>query len=141
MAHVNGIGGCFLFSEDPKRLCEWYAAAFELTFETYGADAFGLTFTAVDPEDATVKRQTVFSVMKAKSPVPAMPPNADPEDQYGDQPFMVNLRVDDLDATLAHLATLGVAPLGRMDESYGKFSWVRDPDGRRVELWEPGEPF
>ena len=141
MPYVNGVGGFFVFSEDPKRLAEWYGQAFDLSFEKYGAETFGLTFTALDAEDTSVKRQTVFSIMKAKSPIPRMPRNADPEAQYGDQPYMVNLRVDDLDATLTHLGQMGVTPLGQMDEGYGKFSWVRDPDGNRIELWQAISAF
>jgi predicted enzyme related to lactoylglutathione lyase len=137
MPYVNGVGGAFIVSDDPARLARWYAAAFGLTLESYGPTTLGMTFEAVDAEDKRTPRQTVFSIMKSKSPLPSMPANADPEDMYGDQPFMVNLRVDDMDATLAHLATLDVAPLFRQDEPYGRFAWVRDPDGRRVELWQP----
>ena len=140
MAYVNGLGGAFIVSEDPERLAKWYGEAFGLALESYGATTFGMTFIAVDAEDKVTPRQTVFSIMKAKSPLPEMPANSDGEDMYGDQPFLVNLRVDDMDATLAHLATMGVAPLLRQDESYGRFAWVRDADGRRVELWQPLAP-
>ena len=141
MSRVNGVGGCFIFSEDPVALAEWYDEAFEIGFEKYGPTAFGFTFAALDVDDPSVRRETVFSIMKAKSKVPSMPDNEDPKDMYGDQPYMVNLRVDDLDATLAHLETLGVESLGRQNEGYGDFSWVRDPDGNRVELWQAKVPF
>jgi len=52
--------------------------------------------------------------------------------------FMINFRVDDLDALLAELAAKGVPCVGEpLDESYGKFGWVMDPDGIKIELWQP----
>jgi predicted enzyme related to lactoylglutathione lyase len=52
------------------------------------------------------------------------------------QPFMINLRVDDLDALTVELEGRGVEILGRQDEDYGKFAWIIDPDGIKLELWE-----
>lgn len=141
MALVNGIGGCFVYSEDPKTLSEWYAKAFQLELESYGPTSYGLTFTALHPLDRTRKLQTVFSIMKAKQPIPRMRPNEDPKDAYGDQPFMLNLRVDDMETTVAHLKACGVEPLGGEDEAFGRFVWVRDPEGNRIELWEPAGSF
>jgi aerobic-type carbon monoxide dehydrogenase small subunit (CoxS/CutS family) len=57
-----------------------------------------------------------------------------------EQPFMINLRVDDLDGMLAALAAKGVAPLGRQDEEYGAFAWLLDPDGIKIELWQQKGP-
>ena len=51
-------------------------------------------------------------------------------------PFMINLRVDDLDAFLGELEGRGVAILGRQDEDYGKFAWILDCDGIKIELWQ-----
>ena len=56
---------------------------------------------------------------------------------YGDQPFMVNFRVRDLDALMTHLASNGIDAIKRMDDVYGRFAWIRDVDGNRVELYEP----
>ena len=53
-----------------------------------------------------------------------------------EQPFMINLRVDDLDGMLADLQAKGIAPLGRQDEDYGRFAWILDCDGIKVELWQ-----
>lgn len=66
--------------------------------------------------------------------------SAEPSDMYGDQPFMVNLRIRDLDGLVAHLEREGVTIIKREDESYGRFAWVRDPDGRRIELCQPLAP-
>ena len=142
--HVNGIGGCFLFSPEPARLAEWYADAFGLQLETYGETSFGVTFGAVDPSDPKRRLETVFSVMKAKVDLPGLPHRPDPvqpSDMYGDQPFMLNLRVDDLDALLTRLEARGVPILARQEEEYGRFAWIHDPERRRLELWEPGQPF
>ncbi len=58
----------------------------------------------------------------------------------GNQAVMINYRVDDLDALLAHLAAAGVwIDPERMNESYGRFAWIKDCDGNRVELWQPLE--
>ena len=59
---------------------------------------------------------------------------------YGDQSFMVNFRVTDLDAFLNDLKQKRIEPIKREDESYGKFAWVRDIDGNRVELYQPLTP-
>jgi predicted enzyme related to lactoylglutathione lyase len=53
-----------------------------------------------------------------------------------EKPFMINLRVDDLDGMIADLAAKGVEILGRQDEDYGRFAWILDPDGVKVELWQ-----
>jgi hypothetical protein len=53
-----------------------------------------------------------------------------------DKPFMVNLRVDDLDGVIADLEAKGIEILGRQDEDYGRFAWIIDPDGVKVELWQ-----
>ena len=50
--------------------------------------------------------------------------------------FMINLRVDDLDEFIAELETKGITILGRQDEDYGRFAWILDPDGVKVELWQ-----
>ena len=57
-----------------------------------------------------------------------------------EQPFMINLRVDDLDGMLANLAAKGIEPLGRQDEDYGNFAWIMDPDGVKIELWQQKGP-
>ena len=57
-----------------------------------------------------------------------------------DKGFMINLRVDDLDAMTAELEAKGIEMLGRQDEEYGKFAWILDCDGIKVELWEQVGP-
>jgi catechol 2,3-dioxygenase-like lactoylglutathione lyase family enzyme len=122
MARITGIGGIFMKVADPAATRAWYAEHLGLAVDDYGC-----TF-APDPSPLA---QTVWSPFRAES------------DYFGpgDQAFMVNFRVDDLDALLADLAAKGIpSAAGPLDESYGKFGWVVDCDGRRIELWEPKTP-
>jgi catechol 2,3-dioxygenase-like lactoylglutathione lyase family enzyme len=139
MSFVEGVGGAFVFSRDPARLAEWYTEHLGLAFE--GSREFGAfyrVFWALDPENTGRKIDTTFSIMAAKTEFPERAAvETEPEDMYGDQPFMVNLRVRDLDALIDDLAKKGVEPIRRDDEPYGKFAWIRDADGNRVELYEP----
>ena len=122
MAKAVGIGGVFLKAQDPPALSAWYAA--HLGIQT--VEGGSLVFDG--PESAGM---TVFA---------HFPPATD----YfggGPQSFMVNLRVDDLDQLLTDLASAGVRIDPRREEhSYGRFAWIWDLEGNRVELWQPLEP-
>ncbi len=138
MTFISGVGGAFLFSKDPERLAAWYTDHFAMEFE--GSAEFGafyLVYWGLDPDNPKHKLDTTFSIMRAKVDQPERVKGPEPTDMYGDQSFMVNLRVNDMDALLKHLAAKGVQPLKREDEDYGKFAWVRDGDGNRVELYQP----
>lgn len=120
MARVTGLGGVFYKVEDSEATARWYK-------ETLGVGGeWGATFPfAADP-----KGYTVLSPFKATS-------------DYFDPSrcsFMINLRVDDLDAMLAELETKGIEILGRQDEEYGRFAWILDCDGIKVELWQQVGP-
>lgn len=110
---VQGIGGVFLRSGDPKRLGEWYQRHF-------GLANGGPTPTLAGP--------LVFATFARDS------------DYFGGpQAFMINLRVSDLAGLLVKLAAAGVKeakPRETMD-GVGRFAWVSDPDGNRIDLWEP----
>jgi len=119
MAKAVGVGGVFLKARDPKSLSAWYASHF-------GISSGGDTYLFFEGPDST--GMTVFSHF--------------PQDTayFGDGPqsCMVNLRVDDLDQLLEQLAAAGVRiDPKRQDEGYGRFAWVWDPEGNRVELWQP----
>jgi catechol 2,3-dioxygenase-like lactoylglutathione lyase family enzyme len=140
MSFINGLGGAFVFSNEPKRLANWYSENFGFEFD--GSEEFGAfykIFWAADTEDPARKLDTTFSIMRAKASFSREAPAEEPESMYGDQPFMVNLRTGDLESLLSHLEAKGVAVIKRQDEPYGKFAWVRDPDGNRVELYQPIE--
>jgi catechol 2,3-dioxygenase-like lactoylglutathione lyase family enzyme len=122
MARATGIGGIFFKSRDPAATRAWYAEHLGLDIDDYGA-TFG-------PE-SDPRAQTVWSPFKADTGYFGT----------GPQEFMVNFRVDDLAGLLAALADKGVACVGApIEESYGKFGWIIDCDGRKIELWEPKTP-
>ncbi len=122
---VKGLGGVFLFADDPKRLAEWYARHFGFNFNEWEpGTCFGLEFEYTDPDGA--KASTVFSLQKAKGPLGEGRPEC-----------MVNWRVGDLQAFCAGLEGAGVAIEKREDYDYGRFAWIRDPEGHRVELYQP----
>jgi predicted enzyme related to lactoylglutathione lyase len=124
MKRVTGIGGIFIKSPDPEQLKAWYKEHLGMNLEEWG----GMVFQWQTPENPNPDGMTVWSVFDAASPYFA-PSTA---------PFMVNYRVDDLQALLDALRTEGCDVDDKVEDSeFGKFGWVMDPDGNRVELWEP----
>jgi predicted enzyme related to lactoylglutathione lyase len=123
MAKVLGIGGVFFKSSDQAALREWYGRVLGLTFTDWG----GVLFTP-DVALAQPGAGTVFSSFPADTDY-FLPSTKE---------FMFNLMVDDLDAVLARCAEHGVAPVKRFpDEPNGRFAHIIDPEGRKIELWEP----
>ena len=127
MARVTGIGGIFLRARNPKALTAWYAKHLGIAISDYG----GASFLWTDEVPATTG-MTTWSLF--------------PEDtkyfgngnEKGPQQAMVNYRVDDLDALLAQLAAEGVTiDPNRENADYGRFAWIVDPEGNRIELWQP----
>ena len=117
MAKAVGIGGVFLKARDPKALSAWYAQHLGIPAQ-FGSLIFE------GPEAAGT---TVFSHFPADTK----------HFGGGDQPAMVNFRVDDLDGLLAQLTEAGVKIDPKRDNAdYGKFAWIWDAEGNRVELWE-----
>jgi glyoxylase I family protein len=113
---VTGIGGLFFRSKDNKAQAAWYEKHFGINSEATGW---------IWMQDAG---PTVFSPFKQDT------------DYFGskEQQFMLNLRVKDLDKLVDQLRTAGVKiDEKRMDEDYGRFAWVYDPEGNKIELWEP----
>ena len=119
MARVIAIGGVFLRSKDPAALAAWYHEALGIDFEG-GQPAAVLPDTGSD--------YSVFALFPADSDYIGQP---------GRQDAMANLRVDDLSGLLAHLDELQIAHDEPNDTEYGRFCWLVDPEGRRLELWEP----
>ena len=119
--HVTGVGGVFVKSKDPKALAQWYRDVLGLDVKPWGGAAL--------PFDA-----------------PGHPPKvswtAFPESSNYMNPstreFMINFAVDDIDAMIARLTAKGVPILKRDDDgAFGRFAWIQDPDGTKVELWQP----
>ena len=124
MKRVTGIGGVFFKSKDPKALGAWYKAHLGIEVEEWGGAAFRWKGTE-NPEGVGT---TVWSPFSAETNYFA--PSA--------APFMINYRVEDLHALLAALRSEGVQVEDKVEESeYGKFGWVIDPDGNKLELWQP----
>jgi predicted enzyme related to lactoylglutathione lyase len=120
MAKVTGLGGIFFKSPDPTALAAWYAKHLGLQVDDWGGVRFD--------EDEQRAGYTLWSAFPADTTHFA--PST--------QPFMVNFRVDDLDALLARLRDAGVEVDQRIDEGeFGRFGWIMDPDGTRIELWQP----
>jgi catechol 2,3-dioxygenase-like lactoylglutathione lyase family enzyme len=122
---VKGLGGVFLYAEDPQALSQWYSEHFGLSFaEWEPGTCYGLEFFYTDPDGR--KAHTLFSLMKAKAPLGEGRPEC-----------MVNWRVEDLDAFCAGLEAAGIPVEPREDYGYGRFAWTRDPEGHRIELYQP----
>ena len=120
---VIGIGGVFFKSADKKALEKWYLD--QLGFP-HGPAGFCFPWRAQDAPDT--ERMTVWSIFPRDSAY------FDPSKA----PFMINYIVDDMDALLAKLARAGVAiDPKREDHDYGRFAWIHDPDGNKIELWQP----
>ena len=117
MASVTGFGGIFLRAEDPKALYQWYERHLGVA-KSEGAYSFPVP---------TQHAHVVFALFK---PDNAYFPPA--------QKAMVNLQVDDLDGVLDRLIAEGVTVDAKRESyDFGKFGWVTDPEGNRVELWQP----
>lgn len=123
MARVLGLGGLFFKSPDPAATAGWYSRVLGIAFDSWGGTVFR-------PEEAAAQpgAGTVFCPFAADTGYFA-PSIHD---------TMFNLMVDDLDGMLARCAAEGVGPLEPLvDEANGRFAHIMDPDGRKIELWQP----
>jgi len=125
MKRATGIGGIFFKAKDPKKLGSWYEKHLGLKPDP-GTGAVTLPWREAD--DPEREGMTVWSVFKEDTKY--FEPSR--------SPFMINYRVDDLDALLEALRAEGVEiDPKREDYDYGRFAWIMDPEGNRIELWEP----
>lgn len=124
MAKVTGIGGVFIkSSKDKDALNAWYRDVLGLKFEDWGGSIINWT------DDVQVDGgMTVWST-------------AAPDSKWfapSESTFMINYRIDDMDGMIEQLKAKGVEIIKGPDTDFnGKFAWVLDPDGNKVELWEP----
>lgn len=124
MKRVTGIGGIFFRVKDAAALREWYRKHLGIDVQAWG----GAAFTWSDAQGEPYKGTTIWSVGSGDNDYFAP----------GTANFMINYRVDDLHALLAALREEGCNVLDKTDESeFGKFGWVIDPEGNKIELWEP----
>jgi predicted enzyme related to lactoylglutathione lyase len=124
MKRVTGIGGVFIRSQDPAKLRSWYKTHLGIDVQEWG----GAAFRWVDAAGAPANGTTVWSVGDGSYFAPS---NAT---------FMVNYRVADLHGLLRLLREEGCQVLEKVEQSeFGIFGWVMDPEGNKVELWQPPE--
>lgn len=126
MTGITGLGGIFLKAGKKNNTATWYRDTLGLAQEDYG----GFHFNWRKAEDPSQPGLTIFSFFEKDT------------DYFGENSgdAMVNFRVDDLDAYLAQLKASGVTIIDKREDSeYGRFAWIQDPEGTRIELWQPPE--
>lgn len=127
MKRVTGLGGVFFKAQNPKELTAWYDKHLGLSF---GDSLYHTFFWDEDPQPEE-RALSAFSVFKNDTKYFA--PST--------QPFMFNLRVENLDWLLDTLRSEGVQVMEETEsmEGVGKFGWIVDPEGNKIELWEPAK--
>ena len=126
MQRVVGIGGIFFKANDPEKLGAWYRTHLGIDVQEWG----GANFQERGSSGGGSQRQAFIVWSPFEAGTTYFAPS--------EKPFMINYRVDDLDAVLAQLRAEGVEVDEQTQESeFGKFGWLMDPEGNRVELWEP----
>ena len=124
MKRVTGIGGIFFNAQDPAALQAWYKRHLGIDVQAWG----GTAFTWADDAGKPVCGSTIWSIGPAQG------------DQFAPSAatFMINYRVENVHVLVKALREEGCNVMEKTDESeYGKFAWVIDPEGNKVELWEP----
>lgn len=130
MERITGLGGVFFKSDDPAALQKWYADNLGIEPEWSGPSGSGKNFRWREDAEPDERGSTVWSLFPRESSYFSP----------GTAEFMINYRVRDLDAMLAQLRAAGVEVDERIEESeFGRFGWALDPEGNRIELWEPPE--
>ncbi len=124
MQRVTGIGGVFFKAKDAPALRAWYQRHLGIDVQVWG----GTSFAWADAQGKPTAGSTVWSICPQES------------DQFAPSSasFQINYRVADLHGLIQVLRDEGCQVLDKIEDSeYGKFAWVIDPEGNRVELWEP----
>lgn len=122
MKKVTGLGGVFFKAKDTAATQAWYEQHLGLKKTPMGSVVFG--WRTYDQPDT--KACTIWAPFKEST------------DYFGANDFMINYRVADLEALLGELKAAGVEQSGELQVyDYGKFAWIIDPEGRKIELWEP----
>jgi predicted enzyme related to lactoylglutathione lyase len=124
VGHVTGLGGVFVKSKNPRALAAWYHDMLGIKLEPWGGAALRYDAKLHPPVVAWTALRNESTYMAPSS-----------------REFMLDFAVDDLDAIIARLSAKGVKILKRDDtDPSGRFAWVLDPDGTKVELWQPKQP-
>ena len=125
MKRVTGIGGVFFKAKDQASLQEWYREHLGIPLQ----DGY-CVFPWRDPQDPDRAGSTTLSIFRG---------DTDDLEPSGAN-FMLNFRVENLDALLTALRAEGVNVLEKTESfDYGRFGWIIDPEGNKIELWEPKE--
>src|SRR5256885_9737912 len=124
-ARITGLGGIFFKAKDPKAMAEWYGRHLGMDIENSM-----VLFSWRGGKEGKVEGHTVWSIFPGDTKY------------FGEDgaSFMINYRVKDLDGLLASLRREGVAVNRKVEDTpYGRFGWITDPEGNRIELWEPSK--
>ncbi|HEY5825350.1 MAG TPA: VOC family protein [Cyclobacteriaceae bacterium] len=125
MKRVTGLGGVFFKTKDPQKTKEWYQKHLGMQMDEYG-----FSFKWIDTEKPDAKEPSLTAWNPFKDDTKYFSPS--------EKPYMFNYRVENLVELLKVLKEEGVQIVGEMEEfSYGKFGWIMDADGNKIELWEP----
>jgi len=122
---ITGLGGIFFKAKDPKAMVEWYGRHLGMDIENSM-----VLFSWRGGKEGKVEGHTVWSIFPGDTKY------------FGEDAasFMINYRVKDLDGLLASLRREGVAVNRKVEDTpYGRFGWITDPEGNRIELWEPSK--
>jgi catechol 2,3-dioxygenase-like lactoylglutathione lyase family enzyme len=127
---IDGIGGAFLFSNDVKKLAGWYRDCLGMVpaGEDSECNSIYSTFEYRDVENPEIKKNITWAIL---------PTDADIKDKP--RTGQINYLVKNMAETLGHLKSKGVPIEKTAEYEYGKFAWVKDPDGNKIELWEPSQ--
>lgn len=124
-SRVKGIGGVFIRSNNPKQLVDWYTKHLGIQFEEYAEfKAYGMDFVYCEDED-NLYRRVVFSINKAG------------EELNGQQQVELNFMVEDIEKVKAELEAEGIKVEDIDDYDYGRFTWIHDIEGNKIELYQP----
>jgi len=122
MRRVTGIGGIFFKAEDPEKMYGWYEKHLGIQRER----GF-VSFAWRDDEKPEERGLTTWSIF----------PQTTEYFKPSESRTMINYRVENMEALLEALAAEGVAIVKRENHEYGHFAWIMDPEGNKIELWEP----
>lgn len=122
---VTALGGIFIYSENPKRLAEWYERSLKLSYGyTEKSKAYYITFPYRELKSEQ-ERYTIFSILYNKN-----------RPFIADKSFTLNLRVVNIEEIMNTLKSLQVPVSELNSHEEGKFAWLNDPEGNYIELWE-----
>ena len=128
---IDGIGGVFLFSNDAKKLAAWYQDCLGIVSagEDEQCNSMYALFDSRDIENPEIKRTMAWAIKRTDHDLKDKPRTG-----------QINYRVKSMEEVLKHLKSKGVA-IEKTAEypGFGNFAWLKDPDGNKIELWEPSE--